>query len=227
MARYAWGYDAMRRAILLMSIGLCGCGTADDEFRVLSHTPAGIEYSVWTGAHSREVVTDMAQQYCQREGKKFRAISRRLVLDRKKLAAFSAAAGRFLQFPIGDRRCNRTRASVGNAGGNPPPSLTNAALTASRLLHRRSPTAPCSKAALAAHRKKLAAFSALGPPRTGEGRKRAKERGVRFGRPRKMTPHERQEALQRLAEGETQADVARTYAVDAATISRLAAASPF
>jgi hypothetical protein len=25
--------------------------------------------------------------------------------------------------------------------------------------------------------------------RTGEGRKRAKERGVRFGRPRKMTPH--------------------------------------
>ena len=63
--------------------------------------------------------------------------------------------------------------------------------------------------------------------RTGEGRKRAKERGVRFGRPRKMTPHQRQEALQRLAAGETQADVARTYAVDAATISRLAAASPF
>lgn len=27
--------------------------------------------------------------------------------------------------------------------------------------------------------------------RTGEGRKRAKERGVRFGRPRKMTPHQR------------------------------------
>jgi Resolvase, N terminal domain len=63
--------------------------------------------------------------------------------------------------------------------------------------------------------------------RTGEGGKRAKERGVRFGRPRKMTPHQRQEALQRLAAGETQADVARTYAVDAATISRLAAASPF
>src|SRR5262245_28698542 len=46
-----------------------------------------------------------------------------LALDRKKLAAFSAAAGRFLQFPIGDRRCNRTRASVGNAGGNARPSL--------------------------------------------------------------------------------------------------------
>src|SRR5262249_24269986 len=39
---------------------------------------------------------------------------------------------------------------------------TNATLAASRLLHRRSPTAPCSKRALAAHRKKLAAFSALG-----------------------------------------------------------------
>jgi DNA invertase Pin-like site-specific DNA recombinase len=38
--------------------------------------------------------------------------------------------------------------------------------------------------------------------RTGEGRKRAKERGVRFGRPRKMTPHQRQEALQRHVAGE-------------------------
>ena len=63
--------------------------------------------------------------------------------------------------------------------------------------------------------------------RTGEGRARAKARGVRFGRPRKMTPHQRQEALQRLAAGETQADVARTYNVDATTIGRLAAASPF
>jgi len=32
--------------------------------------------------------------------------------------------------------------------------------------------------------------------RTGEGRKRAKDRGVKFGRPRKMTPHQRQEAIQ-------------------------------
>src|SRR5262249_8414268 len=57
--------------------------------------------------------------------------------------------------------------------------------------------------------------------RTGEGRKRAKERGVRFGRPRKLTPYQRQEALKRLAAGETQADVARTYAVDPTTIGRL------
>ena len=59
--------------------------------------------------------------------------------------------------------------------------------------------------------------------RTGEGRKRAKERGVRFGRPRKLTAHQRLEALQRLAGGETQADVARTYAVDPTTIGRLQA----
>ena len=63
--------------------------------------------------------------------------------------------------------------------------------------------------------------------RTSEGRKRAKERGVRFGRPRKMTPHQRQEAIQRLIAGETQADVARAYNVDATTIGRLAASSPF
>jgi DNA invertase Pin-like site-specific DNA recombinase len=57
--------------------------------------------------------------------------------------------------------------------------------------------------------------------RTGEGRKRAQARGVKFGRPRKLTPHQRQEALERLAAGETQADVARTYNVDATTIGRL------
>ena len=63
--------------------------------------------------------------------------------------------------------------------------------------------------------------------RTGDGRARAKAKGVRFGRPRKLTPHQRQEALQRLAAGETQADVARTYNVDATTIGRLGLPSPF
>jgi DNA invertase Pin-like site-specific DNA recombinase len=57
--------------------------------------------------------------------------------------------------------------------------------------------------------------------RTGEGRKRAKARGVRFGRPPSLTAHQRQEAIQRLAEGVTQADLARTYGVSQATISRL------
>ena len=79
------------------------------------------------------------------------------LLDRKKLAAFSALGGGFLRFPIGDRRCNRTRASVGNAGGNARPGLTNATLAASRLPHRRSPTASPR-----ARPKKVGAFSALG-----------------------------------------------------------------
>jgi DNA invertase Pin-like site-specific DNA recombinase len=60
--------------------------------------------------------------------------------------------------------------------------------------------------------------------RTGEGRKRAQDRGVRFGRPTALTPHQRQEALQRLANGDAQADVARSFNVSQATISRLAAA---
>jgi DNA invertase Pin-like site-specific DNA recombinase len=63
--------------------------------------------------------------------------------------------------------------------------------------------------------------------RTGEGRKRAKARGVRFGRPRKMTSHQRQEALQRLAAGETLMDVARSYAVHHTTIGRLLGDRPF
>jgi len=45
--------------------------------------------------------------------------------------------------------------------------------------------------------------------RTGEGRKRAKARGVKFGRPTALTPHQREEALQRLGNGEAQADVGR------------------
>jgi DNA invertase Pin-like site-specific DNA recombinase len=57
--------------------------------------------------------------------------------------------------------------------------------------------------------------------RTGEGRTRAKARGVKFGRPPKLTAHQRQEALHRLARGETQADIARSYNVDATTIGRL------
>jgi DNA invertase Pin-like site-specific DNA recombinase len=57
--------------------------------------------------------------------------------------------------------------------------------------------------------------------RTSEGRVRAKARGAKFGRPPKLTAHQRQEALQRLAAGETQADIARTYNVDATTIGRL------
>jgi len=52
---------------------------------------------------------------------------------------------------------------------------------------------------------------------------RAKARGVRFGRPPSLTAHQRREALQRLAAGETQLDIGRSYNVDAATIGRLQA----
>ncbi len=60
--------------------------------------------------------------------------------------------------------------------------------------------------------------------RTSDGRARAKARGVRFGRPTALTSHQRAEVLQRLANGEVQADVARSFNVSQATISRLAAA---
>jgi DNA invertase Pin-like site-specific DNA recombinase len=63
--------------------------------------------------------------------------------------------------------------------------------------------------------------------RTGDGRARAKARGVKFGRPAKLSAHQRREAAQRLAEGAVQADLARSYGVSQATISRLAAPSPF
>jgi DNA invertase Pin-like site-specific DNA recombinase len=62
--------------------------------------------------------------------------------------------------------------------------------------------------------------------RTSDGRTRAKARGVKFGRPLSLTAHQRQEAMERLAKGEAQADIARSYAVSQSTISRLAPA-PF
>jgi DNA invertase Pin-like site-specific DNA recombinase len=58
--------------------------------------------------------------------------------------------------------------------------------------------------------------------RTGEGRARAVERGQKMGRPFKLTDHQKGEAIKRRNEGETLADIARTYNVSPATISRLA-----
>jgi DNA invertase Pin-like site-specific DNA recombinase len=57
--------------------------------------------------------------------------------------------------------------------------------------------------------------------RTSEGRQRAQARGVRFGRKRKLTAHQQQEALARRARGEALVDIARSYAVSHSTISRL------
>jgi DNA invertase Pin-like site-specific DNA recombinase len=63
--------------------------------------------------------------------------------------------------------------------------------------------------------------------RTSDGRKRAMAKGVKFGRPPSLTPHQRREAMERLAEGAGQADLARSYGVSQATISRLRAPGPF
>src|ERR1700730_3783018 len=57
--------------------------------------------------------------------------------------------------------------------------------------------------------------------RTARGRADAKAKGVKFGRKPTLTPHQQQEARKRLAEGETQRSVARSYNVSQATISRL------
>jgi DNA invertase Pin-like site-specific DNA recombinase len=59
--------------------------------------------------------------------------------------------------------------------------------------------------------------------RTALGRADAKAKGVKFGRKPKLTPHQQREARERVAAGETQRSVARSYNVDQALISRLAA----
>jgi DNA invertase Pin-like site-specific DNA recombinase len=60
--------------------------------------------------------------------------------------------------------------------------------------------------------------------RTSEGRERAKARGVKLGRKPKLTPHQKREAIRRRDdEGETVREIARSYNVNARTISRLAA----
>ena len=57
--------------------------------------------------------------------------------------------------------------------------------------------------------------------RTAEGRSRAKGRGQHMGRPPKLTPQQQAEARQRRAEGATLKELAQSYNVGVATISRL------
>ena len=59
--------------------------------------------------------------------------------------------------------------------------------------------------------------------RTAEGRSRAKAGGQHMGRPPKLTPQQQKEARQRQAEGATLAELAKSYNVGRATISRLVA----
>jgi DNA invertase Pin-like site-specific DNA recombinase len=59
--------------------------------------------------------------------------------------------------------------------------------------------------------------------RTGEGRKRAMADGVKFGRPAKLTPHQKREAIKRRELGEAHTDIARDFNVSHQTIGRLQA----
>jgi hypothetical protein len=58
--------------------------------------------------------------------------------------------------------------------------------------------------------------------RTGEGRERAKARGVKMGRKPKLTDHQKREAIRRRdIDGEPVREIARSYNVSHSTISRL------
>jgi DNA invertase Pin-like site-specific DNA recombinase len=60
--------------------------------------------------------------------------------------------------------------------------------------------------------------------RTGEGRERAKARGVKLGRTPKLTAHQMCEAIRRRdTKGEPVREIARTFNVSHSTISRLQA----
>jgi DNA invertase Pin-like site-specific DNA recombinase len=57
--------------------------------------------------------------------------------------------------------------------------------------------------------------------RTGEGRERAQARGVRFGRPLKLSPHQRREAIERLDAGRRGGGRCPHLRGDRATLYRL------
>jgi DNA invertase Pin-like site-specific DNA recombinase len=58
--------------------------------------------------------------------------------------------------------------------------------------------------------------------RTSEGRERAKAQGVKMGRPPKLTPHQIKEAIKRRdKDGETLAEIGKSYNVSGWTIARL------
>ena len=60
--------------------------------------------------------------------------------------------------------------------------------------------------------------------RTGEGRARAMERGVKLGAANRNSERQRREAIHRRdVDGETLAEIARSYNVSRSTVSRLTA----
>jgi DNA invertase Pin-like site-specific DNA recombinase len=60
-------------------------------------------------------------------------------------------------------------------------------------------------------------------PRTAGGRSRASSKGKHMGRPPSLTPAQQKEAIRRRARGATLQELARSYNVSRATISRLSA----
>jgi DNA invertase Pin-like site-specific DNA recombinase len=56
--------------------------------------------------------------------------------------------------------------------------------------------------------------------RTGDGRARAKARGVKFGRKPKLTAEQRNEALARRSAGETLASIAQSYGMHPTSVGR-------
>jgi DNA invertase Pin-like site-specific DNA recombinase len=91
----------------------------------------------------------------------------------------------------------------------------------------RSPAEPWADTATSTGRLMIAVLGGLADverdlirTRTAEGRSRAKARGQHMGRPPKLTPQQ-QEARRRRAEGATLKELALSYHVAAATISRL------
>ena len=57
--------------------------------------------------------------------------------------------------------------------------------------------------------------------RANEGRTAARARGVKMGRPQTLTDHQQEEALERLAKGESCRSIARSFNVSHSTVSRL------
>jgi DNA invertase Pin-like site-specific DNA recombinase len=57
--------------------------------------------------------------------------------------------------------------------------------------------------------------------RTSIGRKAAQKRGVKFGRPQKLTPSQTALVLELLAQGRSVQDIAKTFNVDRSTVYRM------
>lgn len=94
--------------------------------------------------------------------------------------------------------------------------------------HFRSVAEPWADTATSTGRLMLAVLGGLADverdlirTRTAEGRVRAKARGKHMGRPSKLNPEQRREAIARRESGEAVAEIARTYNVNRMTITRL------